>query len=81
MSVTQNKRPCSREEKAVQSHSPWGYMDLHRGRDRRPTVSGTAWTYSVRDHTVSGTQGPVVPRAVYILTATAEQHLQPKSRW
>ena len=43
---------------SVQSHSPWGHMDLHRGRDRRPTVSGTARTYSVREPhrpTVSGT--------------------------
>lgn len=64
VSDTETKKPCSREEKAVQSHFPWDHMDLHRVRDIRTysvrdhTVSGITQTYSVKDRTDLQYQGP-----------------------
>ena len=58
VSDTETEKPCSREEKAVQSHFPQDHTDPHSVRAQRdlqrqgphgPTASGTSWTYSVRD--------------------------------
>ena len=70
VSDTETKKPCFREEKAVQSHFPetaWsctvsGTRGIYSVRDHMDLHSvRDIWTYSVRDHRDLQCQGPEGP--------------------